>query len=78
MNTQAQDDFDKLVLRRVKIYKQSIKLNRDGWNEIHRKEKKLGWFSLFSRFHIPPPLPPPLPRDIELRAIEMGIIKYQS
>ncbi len=65
--------FDELTRRRVAIRNAAIARNRNGWAAINAEEKRLGWASIFYRPILPPALPPPLERDIELRAIELGI-----
>jgi len=68
--------WDEYVARRVQAYKGRIDLNRKMWAVWSKEGGRLGWKAvvLSNSFPIPPALPARLPRDIELRAIEMGLL----
>ena len=84
MSRQQQDSkpFDEIVKREVKIYKHLMERNRMAWKEINKEDKEHNWlYNVFmgkgysrGRYDIPPALPSPLPFEIELRAIQLGLL----
>jgi ferric-dicitrate binding protein FerR (iron transport regulator) len=70
-----QEAFDEYVRREVSRWISAVRRNHDAWAAIHDARERMGKLSfLFWRHPIPPPPPAPLPRDVQVRAIQLGIL----
>lgn len=79
-----QQAFDEYVRRRVADRNAQMKMNRDGWAAIQKQRDRiprlLRWLDdlvcpvFVHPMLFPPPVPPPLPKDVEVRAIQLGLM----